>query len=80
MEAQGEMMRLIEKFRAWLYKRYLPRVTMDTYIQEREKLHEAIKAQQARIKELEAYIDGVQDTLRRTNIRITNYNGANDDR
>lgn len=71
---------MLNKFREWLYEKYLPEFTKEQYFREREKLQKAVEAQQARIVELEAYIDGVQDTLRRTNIRITNYNGGNDDR
>lgn len=62
-----------QKIREWLYKRFLPKVTMDEYMRELAELRKAYAAVKARNRELEAYIDGVHDCLRaRPKVEIKN--------
>lgn len=61
------------KIRDWLYNNFLPRVTREQYKQEVAGLRKAFDAQQQRIAELEAYISGVQDSIKmRARIEIKN--------
>lgn len=71
---------MLEQFRLWLYKKYLPKITLDKYLKEREDLKRICKKQQETIEKLEAYINGMQDGLRRTTIKINNVVGGSDDR
>ena len=64
---------MIRKFRTWLYNKYLPRVTKEEYLRERNQLIECNKALTQENRELKAYIEGVQDTLRsRARVEIKN--------
>lgn len=56
---------VMQKIRNWLYNRFLPWVTRQEYLAELERLKEANKALKQENRELRAYIEGVQDTVKR---------------
>ena len=61
------------RFRDWLYHKFLPWATRETYEREVKELRRAVEVQQQRINELESYIEGVQDVLRsRARVEIKN--------
>ena len=67
----------MKKLKTWIITQYLPAYAKQTILEENKKLNEAVKAQQQRIKELEAYIDGIQYATRATQkIIINNDNSA----
>ena len=64
---------MIRRFKMWLYNKYLPRVTKETYLKDMEGLLAANKELKQQLRELRAYIDGVQDVIRsRARIEIKN--------
>ena len=64
---------MIRRFKMWLYQKYLPRETKEIYMKDLAGVIEANKELKQQIKELKAYIDGVQDVIRsRARIEIKN--------
>ena len=64
---------MIRKFKMWLYNKYLPRVTKEKYIEDMNKLLQCNHDLKQENRELKAYIEGVQDTLRsRARVEIKN--------
>ena len=55
---------MIRRFKEWLYKRFLPRVTLDMYMHDLEAARAAYKAQKAANELLKARLEGMEDVLR----------------
>lgn len=53
------------RFKRWLIERYLPAWCRDELLEENEKLRKTVGRQATEIAQLNAYIDGVTDALRR---------------
>ena len=69
----------MRRFRDWLYNKFLPWETKKIYQQEVDSLRKAFDAQQARINELEAYINGMHEALKqRVRININNEVGKSE--
>ena len=64
------------KFKKWLTERYLPAYAKETILEDNKRLAEAVKAQAQKIRELEAYIDGIQSTTKALRKIIINNNSA----
>lgn len=54
----------MRKIKDWLYKRFLPRVTLDMYMADLRDLEAAFKAEKAANELLEARIEGMEEVLR----------------
>ena len=54
----------MRRFKEWLYKRFLPRVTLDMYMKDLRDMEAAYKAQKAANELLKARIDGMEEVLR----------------
>lgn len=64
---------MIRKFKMWLYKKYLPRETKEIYLKDMEDLLATNNDLKQQLRELRAYVDGVQDVIKsRARIEIKN--------
>ena len=65
------------KFKKWLTERYLPAYAKESILEDNKRLNEAVRAQAQKIRELEAYIDGVQSATKSLRKIVINndYNG-----
>lgn len=55
----------MRRFRIWLLERFLPAWAKDSVYQENKVLREKIAAQEREIRELNAFIEGVETALRK---------------
>jgi len=60
----------MSKIKKWLYERFLPAWCRDDLIEANRRLQEKVDAQAREIERLNAYIDGVQDTMIRSRVII----------
>lgn len=65
---------MIKKFKHWLISRFLPAWAKETLLKEQEKLLRENAALKARLKEQEAYIDGLEMGIRNQRRIIINNN------
>ena len=56
----------MRQFRTWFLGRFLPAWAKDSVYQENKKLRERLEKQNQEIRELNAYIDGLETALRST--------------
>lgn len=64
----------MKKFKRWLIDHFLPVYLKEELLKENNRLRETIREQETHIKELNAYIDGLEYGLRRQR-HITINNG-----
>lgn len=64
----------MKKFKRWLIDHFLPVYLKEELLKENNRLQEKIQEQETHIKELNAYIDGLEYSLRRQR-HITINNG-----
>lgn len=60
----------MRKLKTWMLERFLPAWTKDSVYRENQTLREKLAKQEQEIRELNAYIDGVETALRRQRIVI----------
>ncbi len=66
----------MRRFRTWLLERFLPAWAKDSIYRENMDLHKRLEKQAQEIRELNAYVDGVEMALRRQRIVIQTGGGA----
>lgn len=64
----------MKKFRRWLIDHFLPVYLKEELLKENDRLRDTVREQEIHIKELNAYIDGLEYGLRRQR-HITINNG-----
>lgn len=65
---------MLKKARRWFYRKFLPEYARQKLLEENERLRTDLLHAQQRMKEQEAYIEGMQDalhSLRRITIQNT---------
>ncbi|MBD5161440.1 MAG: hypothetical protein HDT14_05385 [Oscillibacter sp.] len=62
----------MKKLKKWLLEQFLPAWAKDTVYQENKALLAELERQKQEIRELNAYIDGMETALRRQRIVIQN--------
>lgn len=60
----------MQKLKTWLLERFLPAWAKDSVYQENKALLAELERQKQEIRELNAYIDGMETALRRNRIVI----------
>lgn len=66
-------MGLFRRFKSWFYNKFLPFETKEMYMNDLNNLLKCNKEQAQEIRELRAYIEGVQDVIKsRARIEIRN--------
>lgn len=60
----------MRRFKTWLLERFLPAWAKDTVYQENKALRNKLAKQEQEIRELNAYIDGMETAMRRHRISI----------
>lgn len=60
----------MRKLKTWLLERFLPAWAKDTVYQENKALRAELERQKQEIRELNAYIDGMETAMRRNRIVI----------
>lgn len=62
----------MNKFKKWLYERYLPAYCREKLMEENESLKKQLQEATAENRELKAYINGMQTRLKSVKIQINN--------
>jgi FtsZ-binding cell division protein ZapB len=62
----------MNKFKKWLYERYLPAYCREKLTEENESLKKQLQEATAENRELKAYINGMQTRLKSVKIQINN--------
>lgn len=65
----------MKRLKAWLWERFLPAWAKDSVYRENRALREKLAAQAQELRELEAYVDGLETALRSVR-RIVIQNGG----
>lgn len=60
-----------DKFKVWLWRRFLPAYCRDGLLEENRRLKEALERERQKNRELRAYIEGARLVLRRIPRQIT---------
>lgn len=60
----------MRRFRTWLLERFLPAWAKDSVYQENRALRERLDRKEQEIRQLNAYIDGMEAALRRQRIVV----------
>ena len=69
----------MRKFKRWLMERYLPAWCRGELLEENQRLRDKVERQASEIRRLNAYIDGVRDTIRKQPRITINGGGVNGD-
>lgn len=65
----------MRRLKTWLWERFLPAWAKDSVYRENQALREKLEAQGQELRELEAYVDGLETALRSMR-RIVIQNGG----
>lgn len=70
MEKEGSI--VFHKFKSWLYGKFLPTWCVEDLTEENARLRSKIQEQSDKIARLNAYIDGMENAMRRQSRVIIN--------
>ena len=62
----------MRRFRKWFLERFLPAWAKDSVYRENRSLREELAKERQKVRELNAYIDGMETALRRQKVVIRN--------